>query len=85
MKPGWELKPTVEITELKFNIGGNEGAIEARGFLRVDHGTCVEFHRLLSEEDAAALEPILERIAERVRGFVGEAMKRTETKWYVSD
>ena len=83
--PPWELKKTVEITDLKFNVDGHEGVVEARGFLRVNHGTCVQFHRLVSEDDAAALELILERIAEQVRGSIGEAMGRTVTKWYVTD
>lgn len=82
--PPWKMKRTVEVTDLKFNVAGHEGLVEARGFLRVNHGTCVQFHRLLSEEDAAALEPILERIAERVRGSIGEAMGLYETKWYAS-
>lgn len=59
--------------------------VEARGYLRVSHGMVVQFHRLLSPDDVAALEPILERIAEKVRASIGEAMNSTVTKWYVTD
>lgn len=83
--PPWKMKPTVEITDLKFNVSGHEGVVEARGYLRVNHGMCVQFHRLVSEDDAAALEPILVRIAEQVRASIGEAMRNTTTKWYDTD
>jgi hypothetical protein len=83
--PALVLKQAVEITDLKFNVDGHEGVVEARGYLRVNHGTCVRLHRLISPDDAAALEPILERIAEQVRGSIGEAMNSPLTRWYVRD
>lgn len=83
--PPWKMKPTVEITDLKFNVDGHEGIVEARGYLRVNHSICVQFQRLLPEADAAALAPILERLAQLVRDNIGEAMRNTTTKWYVTD
>ena len=73
-------RKTVEITKIEFDE--KQPAATAHGYLRVNRTTVVRFDTLLSRDDMAELEPILERISWRVRGYVGEAMQdATTNQW----
>lgn len=72
----------VNVTRIDFQKVEDTTAVTAFGYLLINPGVRAQFEMILSPEDLAALELILESIDQTVRQSIGEAVQEVTTaRW----